>query len=240
MNNNLPPSPFGVGTVYTGKTEHVVSPEQHDAFRRREVGGEALRSAAVLPPPRIWRPQEHFSPEVERRQYLEKILRFPRPEDYDQDYEEGYDVRTQVTEKSAAHAAEVYQWASQDIKDIIDKYNEVDSGQDAAALLRANDQLRIELGLHILQKFEHTKGLPERVENNFANVLKSPNHTKGYNGERFESRDYATLLALAMLDGTFRAPRWSNNDAAQHRIGAELVLGIYQKHLYANDRDVSV
>lgn len=91
--------------------------------------------------------------------------------------------------------------------------------------------------------------LPERVQANNPNNLKSVADLRfGYENEKYSSREYAALLALAMLDGTFDTARSKSshyNDLpdddprnGQHRQAARLALKYLEEESRANDSQV--
>lgn len=227
--DHLPPSPFGAGTVYTGHEKHIKNPfAEHDRLPRPRIAraaGVAAMHEITEPIPRIAVP-EAVRAGQERHKYLKDIFRFPDPKAKDR-YGRPLSQRTEVTPESEADAAYAYRFADQDIKDIIAPYKNEQyfREEDMPELLRTNDELRIALGMHLLNKFSTiVTMLPDRVATNSEHNLKSPNHA-GY-PDKMRSRDYADMLALSMLDGTFRKRR-DAGETSQHRDAAQMVLGIY-------------
>lgn len=120
------------------------------------------------------------------------------------------------------------------IKDIIHRYN---GNQDLATeatmdTIRSNKYLRVELGAYFLTKLGDLKdSLPSRVaKNEFKNSTMS-----GYNQiPKLRSREYASLLALAHLDGTFDPNKSASEEitydaegnikTGQHRAASESLI----------------
>jgi hypothetical protein len=227
----LPPSPFTAGTTYTGKEKFIDSPDVQRAPSQaiRPVGEAALHNSVV--PPRIWRKEEHLTPEEVRRQYLEGVFRFPDPDSKDK-YGRSLSERTSVTPESEMDAVYALRFANQDIKDLVRSYKDSEywREEDTPRLLRDNNELRMSLGTLILEKFEGLYTLPERVHQNSPDNMKSPNHA-GY-PDKMLSRDYAAVIALSMLDGTYKE-RPDTGETTQHRTAAEMVLGIREQMEYA-------
>lgn len=189
----------------------------------RPVGQAALED--ITEPIGVPRIEARGSAEEERKQYLETIFSMPDPTGKDR-YGRAYAERTSVTADSEADAAYAYRFVDGDIKDMIApfKNDAFWKEEHMPELLRTNDELRIALGTHLIEKFSSIYDLPERVAANSPDQLKSPGHP-GY-PDKMLSRDYAALLALSMLDGTFKK-RPDSGDTSQHRTAAQKALGIY-------------
>lgn len=124
------------------------------------------------------------------------------------------------------------------INSIIGKHltPEVNSYENLVGFIRENCALRLELGKYLMQKVhEHRSIMPERLQQSHGE--KSPNHP-GYD-YKLNSDEYAALLALSMLDGTFISKRSLSdpvefvdrrNDTAvnggQHRLAAVRLLDL--------------
>lgn len=142
------------------------------------------------------------------------------------------DRRLKVTEQSQMDAAMAYRFSDQDVKDIVGPYAREQHGAwreaDMAKVLRDDSGLRLRLGMHLLDKIDTVGRLPKRF---YGSATKNPNYV-GY--RNMTSREYAALLALSMLDGTFKAPSASDPIESeygdiirgQHRYAAMKVLGI--------------
>lgn len=164
----------------------------------------------------------------------EKLFTFPDATKADR-YGGSLRERTTVTEESAQDAAMAYRYADDEIKKMIrSQSGEAWQEADMAAVLRSNNELRVQLGAYFLEKMEHMDRLPERVWQNASNNMKNPNFP-GYSDISMTSREYAAVLALSMLDGTFKAGRsphdkiginqYSEVIHGQHRYAAHQVLG---------------
>lgn len=99
-------------------------------------------------------------------------------------------------------------------------------------LIRTDKTIRLRLAEYLSKKLDAVPllRLPERVATNSSGNLKNPN-SPGY--EKMTSREYATLLALAMIDGTFKNAsaqydKITTKDGyvttGQHRAAAQLIL----------------
>jgi hypothetical protein len=113
--------------------------------------------------------------------------------------------------------------------DILARYQA--EGEDLRALmvhLRDDHTLRYELGWYLYdQKLPTLAGsLPPRVA---QDDYKTTDAYRGYPQEMLRSQDYAVLLGLAMLDGTFDDVPADNTDRykepGQHRTAAKMLIG---------------
>lgn len=144
------------------------------------------------------------------------------------------DKRLRVTDESRKDAALAYQLSDREVKAIVEKYATPERWrtEDMHELIRENNKLRVELGEYILQKLESSSiALPDRV---LRNGQKSINYT-GYDYPNVSSHEAVALIALSMLDGTFkRTPHdpveideiTESVVRGQHRWTAANILGI--------------
>lgn len=100
--------------------------------------------------------------------------------------------------------------------------------------LRLKPDFRLQIGTYLrgkMDSYADTGLMPDRVRNN----TEKAERVDGYPMRRMRSREYATLLALSMLDGTFNQKGVSvqeqiqvNEDRVegQHRLGALRVLDL--------------
>lgn len=225
-NHSLPPSPYGAGTTYTGREKRVVSPdtqaERISPKIAKSAGAVAVERTVM--PPRIAR--EVQTTDHEQEAHLRRLFAFPDTAD-DRMY-----MRTSVTKESIKDALDAYIATDDDIKEVIN--NLTDGGymrqQEVAEVLRSNDVLRFELGKHLLTKLDAMQFLPSRLNNDTE--VKRPN-VQGYD-EPMTSKEYAVLLALSMLDGTYKdstgdkiyIDRYRDVKNGQHRYAAQELLGI--------------
>jgi len=234
MHKEPRPSKFGAGTTYGGPDVRIVRP--FEAYERPQrlprivrLGDAALHDMTEpIPIQQLSVEQDSATAAEERQRYLEEIFRFPDPKEKDR-YDRPLSLRTEVTPESEADAAYAYRFADQDIKDIIAPYknDQYWREEDMPELLRMNGELRIALGRYLIDKFSAiVTQLPDRVVTNSESNMKSPGHA-GY-PDKMLSRDYASVLALSMLDGTFKKRR-DNGDTSEHRDAAQMVLGIYNQ-----------
>lgn len=124
---------------------------------------------------------------------------------------------------------------------IINRYKStlrLDQRPDVVRALRSNRDLRLAVGSHLLARAEalaRSNLAPRRIRDNTNKVIGDG----GYPVSRATSREYAAMLALAMLDGTFDQSRVIKSDQTltnldgtvgngNHRIGAEMILGIWR------------
>lgn len=144
--------------------------------------------------------------------------------------------RAQVTEQSLQDADQMLQLAVKADPELrrilIDGTPGVKTQPELAHALRTNQQLRTAVGEHILQRIDGMLNvMPNRI---FRNTEKTSAH-KGYTAElKLTSREYAALLALSMLDGTFKESQTSkatdtydpqtDKGNGQHRYAARMAL----------------
>lgn len=244
MNHNIPQSlqpQFGAGVRYNARGERIapaphVEQLQNLPLIARPIGHASLHDITEPIPivqgskstSRVAQSHEGgVSLEEERQRYLKEIFQFPDPDGFDT-YGRPLSKRTEVTPESELDAVYALRHADDDVKGVVDAF--IGDGhlheRDKPSLLRSNNELRMALGMHLLDKFNTLLTLPERAHYNSASNMKSPNHA-GYPGKML-SRDYAALIALSMLDGTYIA-RKDTGETTQHRTAAEMVLGIYSQ-----------
>lgn len=189
------------------------------------TNGTSYRTTAEVP-------ASTADPEEERRQaYYRELFRLPDPQGKDR-FGNDLDRRLKVTEQSQADAAMAYRFSDQDIKAIVGPYAREHHGvwreEDMAKVLRDDPELRVQLGVYLLEKLETVGPLPKRF---YGSATKNPNYV-GY--RNMTSREYAALLALSMLDGTFKNPsgsdpiesKYGDIIRGQHRYAAMRILGI--------------
>lgn len=120
------------------------------------------------------------------------------------------------------------------IKEIIHRHNKNQPlvSTTTMDIIRNDKYLRMELGVYFLSKLDSMKDLlPKRVAENTQKNSTMP----GYNHiPNLRSREYASLLALAHLDGTFdpekslsEQPTYNDRglvETGQHRVASEMLL----------------
>lgn len=119
------------------------------------------------------------------------------------------------------------------VKRIIAEFSEgATQTTDLVNNIRTNPRLRERLALYFMDKIKlNLNDMPERVQ---RDAQKKPNH-KGYEKLSYTtSREYASLLALSMLDGTFKFEATKTDpivrdgngevEVGQHRAAAEILL----------------
>ena len=96
----------------------------------------------------------------------------------------------------------------------------------ATTALREQNALRREVGVYLLEKLEKLAisapgALPFRIR---VNSQKSPGDVLASTNNTMRSREYAALLALSMLDGSFNHER-ASSDQIEHGKDGEVILG---------------
>ena len=230
--NHLPPSPFQPGTTYDSYSRQL---HRHDRPPRiaRIITG-AGRAALYDVSVKGSNPLE--TAETERKKRLEKLFRLPTLTELQAQKSDISDidpgVRIRITEQSEQDARAMYANAEPRIKDMINNYaiSEQWDQSDIPALLRSEQELRMQVGEFFLDKFPAMHGLPERVRANAD--LKRPN-MPGYGYDTFSNQEVAAMYALAMLDGTFKHDRLdtnvpekytAHNAIGQHVAAARMVI----------------
>ena len=197
----------------------------------------------INPAPKIEKPALPDSETVARerqerqRQWHDRMFRLPTAEDMQ---DPNVRKRMQVTEKSVEDAVIAYRYSNSEVKKIFEKYktSELWRESDMPQLARTNDDLRVELGMYLLNKLETTHyggSMPSRI---FDRHGKHGNHY-GYNylDRTFTSPEWVSLMALSMLDGTYKTADakhdkieildsgyWKDVVAGQHRYAAYILL----------------
>ena len=160
--------------------------------------------------------------------HYEAIFSAPIPKGRDR-FGNDLDKRLKVTEESLSDAVLAYRFSDLEIKKIIDKYKteEIWREEDVNSLVRTNNELRVELGKCLLARLGKDSYLPYRV---MIDEQKNINYI-GY--PQVSSREASALLALAMLDGTFKRSKhdpivvkYGDVQIGQHRWAALKALGI--------------
>lgn len=148
--------------------------------------------------------------------------------------------RGTVTEDSLAYSMSVLDRFDKEegldysIKQIIKNHTGSDkfSSEETVDALRKNKELRTELGKYFLDKLDlNSDMLPARVLNNGNKNSTMP----GYSDiPGLKSREYASLLAMAQLDGTFDPHKAMSEEitydtngevvTGQHRVASEMLL----------------
>ncbi|MCB9819776.1 hypothetical protein H6796_00500 [Candidatus Nomurabacteria bacterium] len=177
---------------------------------------------------------------------MERIFKFPEKMGKDR-FGNNLDSRIERSEDSKEAAVFAYRYISDPkIKEIIrSSAGDLWREEEMQEVLRKNDTVRLELGLYLLDKFESVSYLPRRV---MLDSEKNGNHA-GYESG-LSSREYAALLALSMLDGSFNYSstrhdpinrRYGDVESGQHRYAAAQVLGLEKTPYadrYLNIRDI--
>ena len=162
---------------------------------------------------------------------IKKLFAFPESRGKDR-FGNSLDERRRVTATSEQDAAFAYRFAPDDIRQMIraragDKWQEA----DMPAVLRNDDVLRAQIGEYLLEKAKTDHYMPARIA---GNEQKRPSH-RGYEYANLSSQEYAALLAVSMLDGTFKSDGGRSDPIelsygqavrGQHRYAALQLLGL--------------
>ena len=144
------------------------------------------------------------------------------------------DGRLKVTDESLADAEQVARYSDPDIKEFLTMVKMDNPGKDIKELLRTDDELRVKLGEFLLQKQDALTYLPGRFHRD--GQTKNANYSGYPSG--LSSREYAALLALSMLDGTYKKSlsdpieiKYGEAIRGQHRYVAMMTLGVERSPL---------
>lgn len=249
MNRNhesLSPSSFVKGTTYYGDSRDQ---------RFRSHASLANEKNETQEKPRIARPddlakyalrdivQEPFVDKKTEEEHLKRLFVFPDTED------DRMFMRTSVTQDSLDDALDAYIAVNDSIKSIVNKYSKGGSYvsyREAAELIRNNNILRFELGTYLLDKLNHIDAAYYLQERHRNDAEKKRPNVAGYD-EPMTSKEYSVLLALSMLDGTYKnspgdkiyISKLDNGriEAGQHRYVALKLLGLENRiHGYSEKR----
>ena len=142
---------------------------------------------------------------------------------------------TPESQKMAEKRLEIAGDGDPNLKLIFDKYSP--KGTNLSDLLRNDEDFRTDVGVYLLHKLNNLaineKTIGQQIKDNSE---KSP-ATTGYSHiPELRSREYATLLAISMLDGTFKDELVQSNTIeyaddgevllGQHRAAANELLGL--------------
>jgi hypothetical protein len=159
----------------------------------------------------------------------ERIFAFPEPMGRDR-FGNDRDRRLKVTEESTADAELVRRYADQDIREFLFAVKKDNPDVDQQELLRTDNELRVKLGEYLLGKLEQLDHLPSLFNHRGdKNTPRERNYASN-----LSSQEYAALLAISMLDGTFKKAlndpievgRYGEVELGQHRYGAMKALGV--------------
>lgn len=103
--------------------------------------------------------------------------------------------------------------------------------------IRLKPDLRLKVGTHLFGKMNSLANIDGVMPDRIARDTEKRPDKGGYQRAKFTSREYATLLALAMIDGTFDDNAVTSQDsiaknsrgeiaAGEHQYAAQKVLGI--------------
>lgn len=216
MQRELSPTNYGAGTEYrnagTEKSDQTIVPfaenveaQKTQPMISRKFGATAVHRVAELAPQHV-----QASPEVEldnETAHLNELFHFRTPEELlammtDNTDGDPYE-RIRVTEQSEQSAVEAFIGTGGDVKKIVDQAAKelplIGRDKLIPKFLRENHEVRIKLGQYLLHTLGEMGGLPDKIHYNWD---KNPN-ARGYT--RMPSKEYVAVLALAMLDGTFKA-----------------------------------
>jgi hypothetical protein len=136
-----------------------------------------------------------------------------------------------VTDESLADSVNLFSdTIDPTIQAIVSKFLPGKNGRDAVDGIRTNRALRYGLAQYFLTKIDMNEhNMPGRVLNDQG---KTPNFV-GYADAKMTGREYAALLAISKLDGTFKKDRETNEldrnpdgsyKTGHHRTAADMIL----------------
>ena len=172
--------------------------------------------------------QPSSTPEKREQTRNERLFAAPKPQDRDR-FGNDQNGRLRVTEQSLIDADEIARYSDSDVRDFLMLIKKDNPGRDVKELLRTDNELRVKLGEFLLEKQDGLRYLPARFHQN--NQTKNANYIGYPSG--LSSREYAALLALSMLDGTYKKPtsdpieiEYGDAIRGQHRYAAMMTLGV--------------
>jgi hypothetical protein len=261
MSHELSPSTsFPAGITYNAHGERI-DPQQSETSVNeyqiphiravRESGNAALNASAVPLGPgflkavidRVEQNQPQISRIVEQKnsehdpEQLRRYI-FPKLEDFGASSistnRADPSHRLMVSEESSAEATRRYEvLRDENIRSIIKQFAGADiKPEQVQVVLRENDELRIALGLYLRQKLDKSPRMLGHEKSQLSrDAIK--NTMPGY--DIMPSRDYSVVLALSMLDGTFKyedilkaefteIAKNGMHEEGEHRSGAHRLL----------------
>lgn len=178
---------------------------------------------------------------TEEEKRLERLFTLPKETEVDK-YGQSKRERAVVTTQSEQDAATVFRYAKNNTIDgLFNEYKrDLWQEKDMPRVLRENPELRVKLGGYLLEKIRTLDHVPDRFSQ-LERTLKSPAHP-GYADLQLTSEEYSAMLALSMLDGTFKwektrhdpiiVNQYGEGELGQHRLVALMALGIANKGLF--------
>lgn len=144
----------------------------------------------------------------EREQHRQKRLHalFDLPSEEQMRQDPNIRKRFAVTAESVGDAVFAYRYIDDELQQIIREYKteELWREDDMPMLIRTNNELRVRLGAMLLDEIdENGYRYSERIANDSEKTINS----WGYRAVGTTSREVTAMIALAMLDGTYKKPK---------------------------------
>ena len=130
---------------------------------------------------------------------------------------------TPESQKIAEERLEIAGKSDSNLRLIFEKYSH--KGTSLSELLRIDEGFRTDVGIYLLSKLDklanNEKTMGQQIKDNSE---KNPGTTGYSHIPELRSREYATLLAMSMLDGTFK-DGLVKADTIEHANDGEVLLG---------------
>ncbi|MBC7868906.1 hypothetical protein H7X69_01885 [Candidatus Saccharibacteria bacterium] len=110
------------------------------------------------------------------------------------------------------------------LKEILKKYSFAEASLDAVDAIRTDKNVRYDVGVYLLDKLNNAV---KRNPRGYGDRLVANGQKRSDNHSRFAadttSREYATCIALAMLDGSFNGDRQLADDNLKHDSNGKII-----------------
>lgn len=103
------------------------------------------------------------------------------------------------------------------LKGILEDHSFIESSLEAVDALRTDVELRYDVGVYLLNKMN--RAVSDNPSSYGDRLVRNGNKRNDYHGmgvSQMTSRQYASYLALSMLDGSFNGDRQSADDSVRH------------------------
>ena len=212
----------------------MVSPESRTRDKRLEAVFKPILSEAEMP---AAEPEASYSYLFEKNEaaYQKKQEQQMVKERLRDQEKHKYSVVTEQSRDRAIQRLDSARRADIGIDEIIAKYQrelDISDPKDVVDMIRKNADVRYDLGTYLLKEKlpRRMHMMPERIA---RNTQKNPHHRGYQQVGALSSQEYATLIALSMIDGSYQEPGAGDpiyRDSAgtpiqgQHRAAAEELL----------------
>lgn len=134
-----------------------------------------------------------------------------------------------VTDETRALAAEQLDRTlkrDRELQDILLKYSQFTPSLETVDALRTNKDLRYDVGTHLLNKLDMLASMhPELFGNRILNNTMKNNNFNKMTPSNITTRQYATTLALAMIDGSFNGDKQASDDVTMYNEQGKIIYG---------------